>query len=160
MQRMDRQMTIRPREQRFAEEAAFFDEASRKIDVATLPIDPLAFQRYSRSVLRRRFNKEFRFKILGRLTGKRILDVGCGDGLNAVMFAKMGATVTGIDLSAKAVEVGRRRAEVNGVSDHVTFLCAPIEMVDLADDSFDIVWGDGILHHVLVELELTIRQLV
>jgi len=151
---------VRPHRQvRWDEEARFFDELAQKVAESTLSIDPLALQRYSRAALRNRFNKEFRFRLLGPLAGKMLLDVGCGDGLNAVMFAKMGARVTGLDLSPGAIEVARRRAEVNGVSERTTFICAPVETADLAPDSFDIVWGDAILHHVLADLELVLQHL-
>src|SRR5439155_6543843 len=86
--------------------------------------------------------------------------VGCGDGLNVAMFARMGADVTGIDVSPGALDVARRRAEVNGVAGRVRLVCAPIEMAELPDASFDVVWGDGILHHVLDELEPTVERLV
>lgn len=89
-------------EARWEEEAAFFDRQAARVDESTLPIDPLALRRYARPSPRRRFNKEFRFRLLGRLEGRSLLDVGCGDGLNVAMFAKMGASVTGIDVSRGA----------------------------------------------------------
>ena len=147
------------RQTRWEEEARFFDQAAEHVDEARLPIDPLTLARYSRPVLRKRFNKEFRFRVLGGLAGKTLLDVGCGDGHNAVMFAKMGARVTGLDVSPGAVRIARRRAEVNGVSELTTFICSPVETAELAPDSFDIVWADAILHHVLAELELVLRRL-
>jgi 2-polyprenyl-3-methyl-5-hydroxy-6-metoxy-1,4-benzoquinol methylase len=158
---MDATMTTgSSREKRWQDEAEFFNRWARRIDIASLPIDPLTFQRYTRPVLRKHFNKEFRFRILGEVKGRRILDLGCGDGSNAVIFAKMGGVVTGIDLSPKAIEIARLRAEVNGVSDRVTLICAPIETVHLADNSFDIIWGDAILHHVFEELELVLNRLL
>ena len=150
---------VKTREERWKEEAAFFDRAAERIDVTALPIDALALERYTRPILRRRFSKEYRFKIMGPVEGKALLDVGCGDGQNSVMLAQMGARVTGIDVSPGAIEVARRRAEVNGVSDRVRFVCAPVEKADLPDGSFDIVWGEGILHHVLDDLELVLRHL-
>src|SRR5262249_38711083 len=146
--------------ERWEQEAAFFDQRAATVQDMALPIDPLAFCRYTRPGLRRRFNKEFRFRIIGDLEGKRLLDVGCGDGPNMAMFAKMGADVTGIDVSPGALDVARRRAEVNGVADRVRLICCPIETADLPDASFDVVWGDGILHHVLDALEPTVERLV
>lgn len=148
------------RERRWAEEAAFFDAEAERRGASRLALDPLALARYSRSSPRRRFNKEFRFRLMGPLAGKRILDVGCGSGLNAVQFAKLGATVTGIDLSPGELAVARRSAEVNGVSDRTDFVCSPIEIADVPDGSFDIVWVDAVLHHVLDELELVLKRLV
>jgi len=150
---------IKPRQLRWQEEAAFFDNVASRTATQVLAIDPLALRRYSSSRLRRRFNKEFRFWLMGPLQGKRILDVGCGDGMNAVMLAMMGASVTGIDISPKAIEVAQRRAEHNNVAHKVEFICSPIETAPLADQSFDIIWGDGILHHVLDDLEPILQHL-
>lgn len=152
-------LTHKPREERWREEAAFFDGLAERMTDETLPIDPLALERYSRPVLRRRFNKEFRLRLMGDLTGKTVLDVGCGDGLNSVLLAKLGADVTGVDVSTKAVELARRRALVNGVSDRVSLLASPIEAAELPDDAFDVVWADAILHHVLDDLEAVMNRL-
>jgi len=158
---MSTQMMVsqKPRETRWREEAAFFDDVAGRTSEESLPLDPLAVERYSRPVLRRRFNKEFRFRLLGDLEGKTVLDVGCGDGLNSVMLAKLGARVTGIDISPQAVEVARRRAEVNGVSDRVSPLAGPIEAIELPENSFDLVWADAVLHHVLDDLETVMDRL-
>src|SRR5882672_5661141 len=93
------------RNDRWEEEARFFDDLAENLDDSELFLDPLALERYSRPDLRKRFNKEFRYRILGQLAGKTLLDVGCGDGLNAVTFAKMGARVTGLDISPGAIQV-------------------------------------------------------
>jgi len=44
---------------------------------------------------------------LAPLAGKRVLDVGCGGGILAEAMARLGASVTGIDLSAKPLNVAR-----------------------------------------------------
>src|SRR5262249_57211107 len=136
-----------------------FDRAAGHVPDQVLPIDPLALQRYSRPALRSRFNKEYRFRVLGPLAGRRVLDVGCGEGVNVVMLARMGAQVTGVDVSPGALEVARRRAAINGVADQVRLVCAPIEKAELEPRSFDVVWGEGILHHVLDDLDLVMRHL-
>jgi 2-polyprenyl-3-methyl-5-hydroxy-6-metoxy-1,4-benzoquinol methylase len=152
--------THRLREERWKEEADFFDNEARRVQEGRLPLDPLALRRYSGSSLRKRFSMEFRFSLLGCLKGRSVLDVGCGDGLNAVIFAKLGAKVTGVDVSPGAVYLARRRAEVNGVADRAAFICSPIEMTELPNDSFDVVWGDGFLHHVVDDLDAVMRRLM
>src|SRR5262245_38586768 len=147
------------REARWNQEARFFDRWADRIDESKLPIDPLAWKRYTNPRLRLRFNKEFRFRLLGDLRGKALLDVGCGDSLNGALLAKMGAEVTGLDVSPGAVAPGRRRAEINGVSERVHLVCSPIETAEIAPRSFDVIWGDGILHHVLDELETVLQHL-
>jgi 2-polyprenyl-3-methyl-5-hydroxy-6-metoxy-1,4-benzoquinol methylase len=136
-----------------------FDRTAPPVDERRLPVDPRVLERYRRPALRRRFNKEFRFRVLGPLAGKSVLDVGCGDGLNAVLLARRGARVTGLDASAGAVALARRRAEVNGVSERTTFVCAPVETTEFPPGSFDVVWGDEILEQVPDDLDRVLRRM-
>ena len=136
------------RQQRWQSEASFFDEYYEPVRL----LDPATLKRYS-PPHRKRFNKEFRFHLLGDLKGKTVLDVGCGDGTNAVTLAALGARVTGIDISPKSIELARERAQVNGLSDRVEFICKPLELADLAPGSFDVAWGDAILHHLISDLD-------
>ena len=140
------------RDTRWHEETGFFDAlAERAVDVG--PVDPLELARYGSSPLRGWFNKEFQFKVLGDLVGKRVLDVGCGDGENAMLLARLGAHVTGVDISSKSIEVAGKRAVANGVAETTRFVCSPLETAELESGSFDIVMCQGILHHVIDELE-------
>jgi 2-polyprenyl-3-methyl-5-hydroxy-6-metoxy-1,4-benzoquinol methylase len=144
-------------EQRWKEEAEFFDKEAQRAMERLTPVDPATIERYGK-LRRRRFNKEYRFRVLGPLTGKKVLDVGCGDGINAMNLALLGADVTGIDISAGAIEVGKRRAEINGVSDRVRFVCSPLETADFEKGSFDIIWGDAILHHLIADLDAVMNK--
>ena len=90
------------------------------------------------------FGREFAFRLLGDFRGKTILDVGCGEGEDALILAKLGGDVTGIDLSAGAIRVARERTARNHVV--ANFICSPVE--ELSDDSlYDIVWVEALLHH-------------
>lgn len=102
-------------EDRWREEAAFFDRVADQQASALLPMDPLALRRYSSRTLRKRFKEEFRFRVLGDLRGKRVLDVGCGEGTNCFTLAKRGARVTGIDISPRSIDVAGKKAEINGL---------------------------------------------
>ena len=137
------------RRERWKKEAAFFDSAAEHSDIG--PVDPRVVARYG-TPSRVHFSKEFRYSLMGNLAGLRILDIGCGDGENAITLAVLGASVVGIDVSPGAIEVCRRRAEVNGVADRTTFICAPLEEAGLSSD-FDVLWGEAILHHVIPELD-------
>lgn len=143
---------------RWKHEAAFFDNAAIEAIKHIRPAHPDVVRRYG-TLRRRRFSKEYRFRLLGDVRGKSVLDVGCGDGLNALNFALLGATVTGIDISSKAIELAKRHAEVNGVSAQTRFVCSPLELADFPEASFDIVWGDAILHHLIPDLDLVVGRM-
>jgi ubiquinone/menaquinone biosynthesis C-methylase UbiE len=86
---------------------------------------------------------------LGDLTGKHVLDFGCGHGMAAVVLARRGAHVTAFDVSAGYLDEARRRALANDVA--ITFFQADGERLPLSDQSFDRIWGNAILHHLDVE---------
>ncbi len=80
------------------------------------------------------------------LTGKRVLDAGCGTGALAFEAAKRGAEVIAIDLSATLVDLARTRtpSDLNGGS--VTFMSGDMLSPDLG--AFDhIVAMDSIIHY-------------
>ncbi len=145
-------------EARWSAEAAFFDREAERAAARLQPFDRLTIERYRSA--RAVFAREFIFRVLGDLRGKRVLDVGCGDGQQSVLMALLGARVVGIDLSAGALEVARRRAELNGVGGAIDFHCAPIETADPGDAGFDVVYCDAILHHLLDDLDAVMAKLV
>ena len=53
---------------------------------------------------------------LGIKLGMRVLDLGCGDGTTALPIARLGAEVTGVDISRNLVEAGNRRAQEAGLT--------------------------------------------
>lgn len=85
-------------------------------------------------------------RAFGDVKGKRILDLGCGAGEGAIYFATRGAQTSGCDISEEFLKVGRSTAERFGV--RVDFKKADTAALPFADESFDFVYGNGILHHV------------
>ncbi len=69
--------------------------------------------------------------------GQRVLDVGVGDGNTAIVAAKRGAVVTGVDLTPAQIERARRRTEAEGVS--VELREGDAEDLPVDDASFDVV---------------------
>src|SRR6266446_329575 len=86
------------------------------------------------------------FAQLGDLDGRDVLDFGCGHGMAAVTLAKLGARVTAFDLSPGYLREARRRSEANGVS--IAFAQADGDRLPFANESFDRIWGNAILHHL------------
>jgi len=89
------------------------------------------------------------FAQLGDLRGKRVLDYGCGHGMASVVMARAGACVNAFDLSSEYVEEAERRADANGVS--IEFQSADAEHLPYANESFDVIWGNAILHHLDID---------
>jgi SAM-dependent methyltransferase len=81
-----------------------------------------------------------------RARGKRVLDVGCGNGYVLAQYARHGAEVHGIDLTETAVSLSRRRFELAGLTG--TFQRTDGDTIPYPDESFDIVCSMGVLHHI------------
>jgi SAM-dependent methyltransferase len=78
---------------------------------------------------------------------KRCLDAGCGGGRASVMMAQAGAReVVGFDLSERNVQTATARAAARGL-DNCTFVQGSLLDIPFADESFDLVWCNGVLHH-------------
>lgn len=147
-------------EKRWRSEAEFFDRFATVAATTLGPFPRQTMQRYALGSSRRRFNKEFRFRLFQDLKGKQVLDLGCGDGTNSVLLAQRGASVIGVDLSQKSIALAKERAKINHVESQTSFHCSPIELFELPENSIDVIWGDGILHHVLPQLELVLEKLL
>jgi 2-polyprenyl-3-methyl-5-hydroxy-6-metoxy-1,4-benzoquinol methylase len=55
-------------------------------------------------------------RILGLISGRRALDIACGEGRNSVFLAQQGFQVTGLDISDVGLEKARQRAAAAGVT--------------------------------------------
>ena len=75
----------------------------------------------------------------------RVLEIGCGLGTDGAQFAKAGANYTGIDLTQAAVDLAQKRFELFNLPG--TFRVADAERLDFPDNSFDMVYSHGVLHH-------------
>lgn len=75
--------------------------------------------------------------LAGELAGRRVLDVGCGDGVLACVMAARGAEVFGIDADPAMLAAARKRAADAGL--RVTFLDGRLEHLPFADQAFDLV---------------------
>jgi len=98
--------------------------------------------------------REFRYRVewhipafasFPRARGKRVLEIGCGNGADGVLFASHGAHYTGVDLTPQAVAATRRHFAAEGLNGQ--FRLENAERLSFADDSFDIVYSYGVLHH-------------
>lgn len=85
----------------------------------------------------------------GRLQNKKVLELGAGDGLNALLMARLGAKVTAVEISPSAVETLSQAAEELDLD--VDARCGNFLEMDMP--SFDFVVGKAFLHHLDHEME-------
>jgi 2-polyprenyl-3-methyl-5-hydroxy-6-metoxy-1,4-benzoquinol methylase len=74
---------------------------------------PAAYQQWRASELGRitdQIEEDLILGVIGSVSGKRVLDVGCGDGVLSVRLAQENAEVTGLDSDPRMLEAARRRA--------------------------------------------------
>lgn len=80
------------------------------------------------------------------LSGRRLLDAGCGTGLLTIEAARRGAEVVAVDLSATLVELARERLPTDLPAGQVEFLVG--DMLDPGRGQFDhIVAMDSLIHY-------------
>lgn len=80
------------------------------------------------------------------LRGQTLLEVGCGIGTDLVRFARGGALVTGVDLSATAIDLARRNFQEHGL-EPVELSVANAEALPYPDASFDHIYGHGVVQY-------------
>lgn len=77
--------------------------------------------------------------------GKKLLEVGVGAGTDHLQWARAGLDCHGVDLTDEAIETTRRRLEVYGLSSNLQRIDA--ETLPFEDNSFDVVYSWGVIHH-------------
>ena len=95
-----------------------------------------------------RYTKEWHIPAAADFAGTRglkVLEIGCGLGTDGAQFAKADADYTGVDLTDAAVELARKRFELFDLPGK--FQTADAENLDFANESFDLVYSHGVLHH-------------
>jgi SAM-dependent methyltransferase len=81
-----------------------------------------------------------------RFRGKRVLDIGCGNGYVLGRYARHGARTVGMDLTQAAVGLSRKRFALAGLRGD--FLQADAERLPFRDGLFERVVSVGVLHHI------------
>ena len=78
------------------------------------------------------------------LNGINLLDIGCGGGLLSEPMCRLGATVTGIDASAKNIEIAKIHAKKNNLN--INYVCTSPEKIQ--KEKFDVILNMEIVEHV------------
>jgi 2-polyprenyl-3-methyl-5-hydroxy-6-metoxy-1,4-benzoquinol methylase len=113
----------------------------------------------SDSLASRWFNRVFRRAVFARyeiamresgdVTGKAILDIGCGSGVYSIELARRGARrVLGLDFSEPMLEIARRSAQGAGVGDAVEFRRGEFLAHDFGAETFDVAIAMGVFDYL------------
>lgn len=117
-----------------------------------------AIYRLERSPVSRWFNKTFRkavfdrydlaFKHAGDVTGKAVLDIGCGSGVYSADFARRGARrVLGVDFSSNMLDLARTEAREHGVEGVCEFMQADFTTAEI-NEKFDVAIAMGVYDYL------------
>ena len=88
--------------------------------------------------------------------GLRVLDVGCGQGIDVYRYALAGAVATGVDLTPRHVELARAHLAAMGLEAEI--VAGDAENLPFADATFDRVSSNGVLHHT-PDLAAALREI-
>ena len=124
---------------RLSNESDFHDAWASTIDVEDLLVRE-SFEAVTAIENRHALNT------MGDIKGKRVLDLGCGMGEASVYFALKGAIVTAADISPKMIRVVNQLAEKWKTQVDARVMIG--EDMDLPNNDFDFVFGNGVLHHL------------
>lgn len=79
-------------------------------------------------------------------SGKEVIELGCGTGINTILMGKLGAKITFVDISRKALDIVRRNAERFGVeADYIHTDIFEFK----TEKKYDLVHSEGVVEHFL-----------
>jgi SAM-dependent methyltransferase len=118
-------------------------------------LDPLDWKRVRDTTGRRRWRAAHRsflspetrdaIDLLGDLRGRRLLEIGCAQGFGALHLARLGARVTGIDVSDRRCAIADRALAETDAARRVQLCAARAERLPFADGSFERVFCRDVL---------------
>jgi len=85
------------------------------------------------------------------LSGKRVLDLACGEGGHSIQFAKKGSSVLGVEGRELYVKRARLAAKAVGEDANIEIIKGDVRKLNKSVGTFDIVIFSGILHHLGID---------
>jgi SAM-dependent methyltransferase len=123
----------------------YWNQHIHDLEVATQPIGSAGF---FAELDEYRFDKLRylpRLVDFGGFRDRKLLEVGCGVGIDLVRFARGGALVTGVDLAEVSIDLARANFEQNGLQGDLYVMNG--EDLTFEDNSFDVVYAHGVLQY-------------
>jgi SAM-dependent methyltransferase len=82
-----------------------------------------------------------------RWRGRRVLEIGCGIGTDAINFARAGADYTGIELSPASLALAQERFRIFGLDGSLRLGDAELLTEVVPSENFDLIYSFGVIHH-------------
>ena len=113
------------------------EDASGRNDLVRLPAAYVAWRESVLGQITDALEQGLILDLLGTPDRRRIVDVGCGDGILALELSRRGAQAVGVDVSEEMVSAARKRAKEGGHDVHLDI--AQAEALPFETASFDVV---------------------
>ncbi len=95
---------------------------------------------------------------INQLKPHKVLELGCGNGRNAVYLSQQGCEVDAVDISEEALRWAKDIADKKQVQ--VNFLNESIYDLQISTNTYDFIYDAGCFHHVLPHRRFTYKELV
>jgi ubiquinone/menaquinone biosynthesis C-methylase UbiE len=125
--------------------ATYWDEHIHDLSIPTSPVGTHEFFKQLEQYRYEKLDYLPRVVDFGAYKAKRLLEIGCGVGIDLLRFARAGANVTGIDLSKTAIDLACKNFEQS--EQNAVLRVMDGECVQFADNTFDVVYAHGVLQY-------------
>jgi SAM-dependent methyltransferase len=125
--------------------SAYWNERIHDLAITTSPVGTVGFFKELDAY---RFEKlDYLPKLVNfnQFCGGKLLEVGCGAGIDLVHFARAGALATGVDLSQRAIELAGKNIAQQSLKAELHVMNG--EALEFSDASFDVVYAHGVLQY-------------
>lgn len=137
--------TTKSRDELIAEIRSYWNEHIHDLAITTHPIGTPGFFEQLHTY---RFDKlDYLPKVVNfdKYRGQKLLEIGCGVGLDLAHFVQAGAIAVGVDLSEQAIDLARQNFAYQALK--ADFEVMDGERLEYADGSFDVVYAHGVLQY-------------
>jgi ubiquinone/menaquinone biosynthesis C-methylase UbiE len=135
------------------EDKSWYDSYYGNRSKRELIVPPDIVERYFKQPHPEVFCLEKWHQLVGDVRGKKLLYIGCGVETSGILLALRGGEVWALDVSSEALRWQRKMALANGTQDRIHDVVGSCERLPFPSESFDLVVGIGILHHLQKDLE-------
>jgi SAM-dependent methyltransferase len=132
---------------RYLREREYFDKQAKRRQ-GVIPAERLLPTLRLEAGVTRGSAQDYAISLLNDCQGKKLLDIGAGEGWASLHFASLGAEVAGTEVSGAALEVLEHRAVALGLQGHIRGIQVENDRLPFESAWFDMVFSNAVLHHL------------